>query len=288
VGSDEPVVQAVGVTKRYPNGVTAVNDVDLSVARGEMVGLLGPSGSGKTTLLRMINAALWPTSGTLRVLGEDMAALRGAKLRSHRRRVSTIAQQHSLIPRVSSAQNVLLGQAGRVPLWRMLWSKIFPDRTERAHIYRLLTDLGIGETLDQPVDTLSGGQQQRVAVARALLHGGELIIADEPVASVDQETAEQILSVLRRLTDEEGRTVLVSLHLRPLALRYCTRLVALHRGTLVYDGPPDEAAWRRLPGVSENAGTVPDLFGETAVNSQAAIRQAMLPQNDPSLTTRGR
>lgn len=246
--SSQPVIEATNLSKRYSNGVEALRDVTLRVQRGEMVGLLGASGSGKTTLLRLVNASVWPTGGTLRVLGQNTVTLRGAELRSLRRRVATIAQQHSLIPRVSAAQNVLLGQAGRVPLWHMLWSKAVPNPTDRAAVFRLLSELGIDETLDQPADTLSGGQQQRVAVARALLQGGELFIADEPVASVDQETAEQILSVLRRLVEQEARTVLVSLHQRPLALRYCTRVVALNRGGLTYDGPPDADAWHTLEG----------------------------------------
>lgn len=241
----EPAVLASGVTKRYANGAVALRNVSLRVEHGEMVGLLGPSGSGKTTLLRLVNASLWPSDGTLRVLGIDTNSLRGRALRDFRRRVATVAQQHSLVPRVSAAQNVLLGQAGRVPLWRMIWSKVIPNHAERTAVFRLLAELGLGEALDQPVDSLSGGQQQRVAVARSLFQGGNLIIADEPVASVDQETAEQILSVLRRLTREQGKTVLVSLHQRALAKEYCSRLVTLERGQIVYDGPPSAGAWQR-------------------------------------------
>ncbi len=236
------VFEAAGLSKRYPNGADALRAVDLRVSRGEMVGLLGPSGAGKTTLLRLAGAAAWPTSGALRVLGEDVFSLRGGRLRALRRRVATIAQQHSLIPRVTAQQNVLLGLAGGRPLWRSLRSALAPSDGERAAAHRALASLNIGEALDRPVDSLSGGQQQRVAVARALLQGGELVLADEPVASVDQETAEQILAVLRHLVDEEGRTVLVSLHQRALAMRFCTRIVTLARGAVVYDGPADEIA----------------------------------------------
>ena len=236
------VFEAAGLSKRYPNGADALRAVDLRVSRGEMVGLLGPSGAGKTTLLRLAGAAAWPTSGALRVLGEDVFSLRGGRLRALRRRVATIAQQHSLIPRVTAQQNVLLGLAGGRPLWRSLRSALAPSDGERAAAHRALASLNIGEALDRPVDSLSGGQQQRVAVARALVQGGELVLADEPVASVDQETAEQILAVLRHLVDEEGRTVLVSLHQRALAMRFCTRIVTLARGAIVYDGPADETA----------------------------------------------
>ena len=232
----EPVV-AAGLGKRYLNGVEALRDLHLRIERGELVGLLGQSGSGKTTLLRLLAGAIWPTAGTLRVFGEDVATQRGARLRARRRRVATVAQQHSLVPHLSALQNVLLGRAGAVPLWRALRAVLAPTREERDAAYGVLDSLGVGGLLDRPVETLSGGQQQRVAVARALLHGGELVVADEPVASVDQETAEVILTVLRRLVEHGGRTVVVSLHQPALARQFCTRLVTLAQGQLVLDRP---------------------------------------------------
>ena len=241
---DWAAVEAIDVGKRYANGVDGLRGVSLRVGRGEMVGLLGPSGSGKTTLLRLVAGAIWPTTGTLRVLGEDVWEQRGRRLRTWRRRVANIAQQHSLVPHVSVLQNVLLGQAGQVPLWRALLSTVAPASEEREAAYRLLSALEIGELLNRPVETLSGGQQQRVAVARALLHGGELVVADEPVASVDQETAELLLAILRRLAKADGRTVLVSLHQPALAERFCTRLITLHRGALMDDTVLEVAAQR--------------------------------------------
>ncbi len=229
------VAAAAGLGKRYGNGVEALRNLDVQIQQGEMVGLLGPSGSGKTTLLRLLAGAVWPTSGTLHVFGEDVATQRGVRLRARRRRVAAVAQQHGLVPHLSVLQNVVLGRAGAVPLWRALRLVLVPSRGERDAAYGALAAVGIGELLDRPVETLSGGQQQRVAVARALLHGGELVVADEPVASVDQETAEVILAVLRRLVDDEGRTVVVSLHQPALARRFCTRLVTLDRGQLVSD-----------------------------------------------------
>lgn len=237
------VVVATELSKRYDNGVEALRGIDLRLKRGEMVGILGASGSGKTTLLRLLNGSLRPSAGTLRVLGKDVASLRGRDLLMTRRRVAVIAQQHSLVPRTSVLHNVLLGRLGRVPLWRALWSAVAPGAAERAAASRVLAQLGLVGVLYQPVDALSGGQQQRVAVARALLQGGELIVADEPVASVDQETAGLILDVLRRLAHEAGLTVVVSLHQRALAQMYCRRVIALNDGMLVYDGPPGDAAW---------------------------------------------
>jgi phosphonate transport system ATP-binding protein len=239
-----PVVEARGVRKRFAGGAEVLRGIDLRLTRGEMVGLVGASGAGKTTLLRLLNGALRPTAGELRVMGTDLTALDGAGLRAHRRRVATIAQQHGLVPRTSALYNVLLGRLGRVPLWRALRAAVAPSAAERAAAGRLLAELGLAGVLRQPVDLLSGGQQQRVAVARALLQDAELVLADEPVASVDHETAHLILGVLSRLATGEGRAVVVSLHQRDLALRFCTRLVALDRGLVTYDGPPDVTAWR--------------------------------------------
>ncbi len=231
------IIEAVNVSKSYGGGAVALRDVSLRVGAGEVVGLLGPSGAGKTTLLRLLGASVWPTGGTLRVLGQDVRNLRGERLRAHRRRVATIAQQHSLVPRLSALQNVLLGRAGRRPLWEALRAAVAPREIDRTDAFRRLVSLGIGEHLERPVDHLSGGQQQRVAVARALLQQGDLVVADEPVASVDQESAEVILDVLRRVAVDEGRTVVVSLHQPALAARFCTRLVTLERGEVIYDGP---------------------------------------------------
>ena len=232
-----PLIEARGLIKRYPNGVEALRGVDLYVRPGEMVGLLGPSGAGKTTLLRLLGLAVWPTAGTLHVLGRDVTLLRGARLHAARRRIAAVAQQHSLVPRATARHNVLLGRAGGAPLWRALLAALRPTAADRAAAFAALAEVGIGALLNRPVDSLSGGQQQRVAVARALLHGGDLLLADEPVASVDQETAELILGVLRNFS-ARGGAVLVSLHQSALAHRFCTRLLVLRDGQVEYDGPP--------------------------------------------------
>jgi phosphonate transport system ATP-binding protein len=234
----ESVVRAEALGKIYPNGVAGLRELTLSVGRGELVGLLGRSGSGKTTLFRLLVGALRPTRGRLEVLGTDMGRARAAGLRKLRRRVAWISQHHNLVPSLSAAHNVLLSRLGHQRLWRTLsWLVWLPERERRA-AFSVLAELGVAEKLYQRVDDLSGGQQQRVAVARALLGRPELVLADEPVASVDTRTAEDVLDALVRLNQSAGTTVVVSLHQPELALRYCPRIVVLAEGQLVYDGPP--------------------------------------------------
>jgi phosphonate transport system ATP-binding protein len=238
--ADAPVaVQADHLTKTYPNGVVGLRDLTVSVRAGELVGLLGRSGSGKTTLFRLLVGAIRPSGGRLGVLGTDMTRVRTGALRRLRRRVACVSQQHNLVPGLSVGHNVLIGRLGRQPLWRALaWLLYLPERERRA-AFDVLADLGIADKLYERADDLSGGQQQRVAVARALVNRPELLLADEPVASVDARTAEDVLGALRRLNRERGATVLVSLHQPELALEHCPRILVLSGGTLAYDGPPD-------------------------------------------------
>jgi phosphonate transport system ATP-binding protein len=235
-------IEARGLVKRYPGGVEALRGLDLTIAPGEFVGLLGTSGSGKTTLFRLLVGALRPTAGELRVLGTSLARCRTGALRRLRRRLALVYQQHNLVPSLSVAQNVLLGRLGRVPLPRALGWLVHLTAAERAAVYRVLAELGLADRLYSRVDGLSGGQQQRVAVARALLDPPELLLADEPIASVDAATATLILEQFARLNREHGTTVLVSLHQHAFARRYCRRVLVLAQGALVYDGPPDGGA----------------------------------------------
>lgn len=194
--------------------------------RGALVGLVGPSGAGKTTLFRLVAGALRPTAGTLRVLGRDLLRCGPAELRRLRRGVSVVPQGHGLVPNLTAAQNAAMGLAGRTPALASLRAVAWLDRAERRSAHAALHRLAVGGLLDQRVDQLSGGQQQRVAVARALVQDGELFLADEPVASVDGETAEVIMEVLAELA-RAGRAVVVSLHQPGLAARYCDRVVPL-------------------------------------------------------------
>jgi phosphonate transport system ATP-binding protein len=219
----------------------ALDDVSLSVASGEMVALIGASGSGKSTMLRHVNglAAADRGEGMIAVDGRD--AQRGGRLardiRRTRARVGFVFQQFNLVPRLDVLTNVLAGTLGRVPLWRGLL-RVFTT-AERAAALRALTRVGIAEQAYQRASTLSGGQQQRAAIARALVQQARIILADEPIASLDPESARRVMEILADINRADGITVVVSLHQVGFALRYCRRVVALKAGRIVYDGPTE-------------------------------------------------
>jgi phosphonate transport system ATP-binding protein len=240
------VVEARGLSKSYPNGVQGLRDLNVVVKAGELVGLLGRSGSGKTTLFRLLVGTIRPSAGELRVLGTDMTRVRSGDLRGLRRRMAWVSQQHNLVPGLSVGHNVLLAKLGRQPLWRIMSRLLRLPMEERRDAFGALNVLGVGEKLYERADDLSGGQQQRVAVARALLSQPDLLLADEPVASVDSRTAEDVLRAFVQLNHEHGTTALVSLHQPELALAFCPRIIVLGDGTVIYDGPADGIDRTRL------------------------------------------
>jgi phosphonate transport system ATP-binding protein len=209
--------------------------VDLTVRRGEIVGVLGPSGSGKSTLLRHFNGLTRPDAGELRVLGVDVASAHGSGLRALRRRIGVVFQQFNLVGRLTVAENVLTGALGRVrgPRYGIVtWPKSF-RREAMEHLDRV----GLADRAYQRTASLSGGQQQRVAIARALMQGPELVLADEPVASLDPESAASVMDLLVRVCREDGLTVVCTLHQVELALRWTRRVVVLRDGAVVLDEP---------------------------------------------------
>jgi len=232
-------IRAEGLTRAYPNGVVGLRSLDLTVRQGEVVGLLGRSGSGKTTLFRLLVGAIRPSRGDLTVLGTSLTRARPSDLRALRRRMAWVGQQHNLVPGLSVGHNVLLGRLGQEPLWRVLARLVYLPEQERRAAFDVLDELGVANKLYDRADELSGGQQQRVAVARALIGAPRILLADEPVASVDEQTAADVLAACLRLNRERGTTLLVSLHQPELALRLCPRIVVLDAGAVVYDGPAD-------------------------------------------------
>jgi phosphonate transport system ATP-binding protein len=208
-------------------------------------------------LFRLCNGTVRPTGGDLEVLGVPLTSARGRRLRQLRRRVAVVYQNHNLVASTSVLQNVLIGRLGRVPLARAVRSALLPSEADRRVVYEVLEQLGIPEKLFSRADDLSGGQQQRVAIARALLQQPELLLADEPVASVDAETATVILDLLARICRERGMTVLISLHQRAYVEQYCDRVVELRGGRLVRDELLTTASGTE-PKSEQGAGLSPD------------------------------
>jgi len=227
------------LTKVYARGeVLALDDVSFSVKRGEFLVVIGLSGSGKSTLLRCINRLIEPTTGRVLFDGIDVTAASGRELREVRRRMAMIFQQFNLVKRSSVLTNVLSGRLGYISPW-LTAVRRFPRDDIQAALANL-ERVGIPEQAYKRADELSGGQQQRVGIARALMQGPELLMADEPVASLDPATANSIFRYLEEINHQEGVTVLCSLHFLSLARRYGSRILALKDGRIVFEGLPSE------------------------------------------------
>ncbi|MHC4820209.1 MAG: phosphonate ABC transporter ATP-binding protein [Planctomycetota bacterium] len=223
------------------NGQGALRDLQLDVEAGECIALVGPSGAGKTTLFRLLNLSLRPDAGQVFVDGRDVATLAGEERRDLRARIATIHQHHDLIGRLSAVKNVLAGRLGRWSMARGLRAFTLPSRQEVGDAWKALDRVGIPEKLWDRTDRLSGGQRQRVAIARALYQDAELILADEPVASVDPALATSLLELLTETARADGRTLLVNLHQPTLARKYFDRIIGLRDGTVLFDGPAGNA-----------------------------------------------
>ncbi|MDH5263878.1 MAG: phosphonate ABC transporter ATP-binding protein [Betaproteobacteria bacterium] len=228
-----------GLSKSFGGENKALKDVSLTIAPGEMVALIGASGSGKSTLLRHVSGFIGADAGSGAVrVGEHVMQDGGRvarRIRHLRADVGFIFQQFNLVGRLTVMTNVLMGQLPRIPVWRSLLARF--TREEKAEAWRAMKSVGIENLAWQRASTLSGGQQQRVAIARALVQRARIILADEPIASLDPESARIVMEILARINRDHGITVLVSLHQVQFARRYCTRTVALRLGEVVYDGP---------------------------------------------------
>ena len=221
-------------------GVQALNGVTLGVQPGEMVALLGPSGAGKTTLFRLLNATLRPTAGAVVFDGTDTLSLTSNGLRVMRRRVGTIYQQHNLVPSLTALENALCGALGRMSLLATLRNIFLPTKTDLDHALHALELVGLVDKQNARADELSGGQQQRLAVARVLMQSPDVILADEPTASLDPALAETITSLLVGLARDGKKTLIMAVHKVDLALRHFPRAVGLRAGGLSFDVPSGE------------------------------------------------
>jgi len=253
------------LTKVYDDGTVALRNVDFSVEKGEFLVIIGLSGSGKSTLLRCINRLIDPTEGEIIWDGVDIAKADSSQLRSIRRKIGMIFQHFNLVKRSNVITNVLAGRLGYTsPLASVVYRFSSEDR---AMAMNALKRVGIEDQAHKRADELSGGQQQRVGIARALMQQPQMILADEPVASLDPVLAHTILGYLERMNREEGMTVLCSLHYLDLVQRYASRVIGLRDGRIVYRGTREEI--QRM-----TDGEFEEIYGEEAVRVSAGRKEA--------------
>ena len=247
-----PLVRIEHLVKVYAGGTRALDDISLEIQRGEFVVLIGLSGSGKSTLLRCINRLVDPTGGAVVFNGVDVTSASRSELRRIRRRIGMIFQQFNLVRRSSVFSNVLAGRLGYRSTWRTIASR--PSGLDVELAFQNLQRVGILEKAYARADALSGGQQQRVGIARALMQQPELMLADEPVASLDPATSHSVMKYLEEINHKDRITVICSLHFLSLARRYGTRVIALKGGRVAFDGAPGDIDERRFK----------DIYGEDA------------------------
>ncbi|MBK1692951.1 phosphonate ABC transporter ATP-binding protein [Ectothiorhodospira mobilis] len=238
------------LSKTFATGDTALTDVSLDIPKGQIVGLIGPSGAGKSTLIRCINRLVEPTSGSISLGDVELTQIGARALRHQRRRIGMIFQEYSLVERLTVMENVLSGRLGYVSFLRS-WSRRFPpEDVERA--FRLLDRVGLYDKANNRADALSGGQRQRVGIARALAQDPELLLVDEPTASLDPKTSRQIMRLITEICAERRLPAIVNIHDVPLAQQFMQRLVGLQAGRIVFDGPPEAL----------NEKTLTTIYGE--------------------------
>jgi phosphonate transport system ATP-binding protein len=284
-------VEISGVTKSFKSGEPVLRGISLQIAKGEMVALIGASGSGKSTLIRSI-AGLLPIDaesgkskgGEIRILGtpiQQKGRISGAanELRS---RVGVVFQQFNLVPRLTVLTNVCLGLLGQIPAWRGTLGRFSVAEKKRA--MHALQRVGIAKHALKRGLELSGGQQQRAAIARTLVQGAEILIADEPIASLDPSSARRVMNILSELNREDGITVLVSLHQVEYALNYCPRTIALRNGTVAYDGPSSALTPAFL---SELYGTDSEQLFLPGLDPSQTASSPIIARPDPHIAVRG-
>lgn len=236
------VFRVHGLTVRYGSAVLALDTVDLRIAPGERLAIIGPSGAGKSTLLRCLNRLVEPSDGQVEFEGREVTHVHGSGLRSLRQHVGMIFQQFNLVARLTVLQNVLVGRLrfrqGALRVWPSLVRWL--PRTDHDRALACLAKVGIAELADRRASDLSGGQQQRVAIARVLAQEARVLLADEPIASLDPRSALGVMDLLRRINEESGTPVVVNLHHVDVARRFATRIIGMRQGRIVFMGGPGE------------------------------------------------
>lgn len=237
------ILKVQNLHKIYKNGTHALKGVSFDVKEGEFLVIIGLSGSGKSTLLRSINRLIEPTAGAIQFLGKDITHVKGEELRKVKSNIGMVFQQFNLIKRRSVLTNVIAGKLGQLNTFQSILEKFPKEVYEEAD--KCLETVGISEKRDIRADSLSGGQQQRVAIARSLMQNPKLLLADEPVASLDPATSNSVMQYFEKINKEFGTTVICNLHFLSLVRRYATRVIALKAGEIIYQGQPSEIdeAW---------------------------------------------
>jgi phosphonate transport system ATP-binding protein len=232
------IVEVKNLHKIYGNGTHALKGVSFSVETGEFLVVIGLSGSGKSTLLRCVNRLIEPTSGKVSFLGKDITHIKGEELRKVKSQIGMVFQQFNLIKRRSVLTNVISGKLGALSTFDSILERF--DKGVIDEAYRNLETVGISEKAKIRADSLSGGQQQRVAIARSLMQNPKLLLADEPVASLDPATSNSVMHYFEEINKQLGTTVICNLHFLSLVRRYATRVIALKAGEIIYEGLPSE------------------------------------------------
>ena len=231
------MLQLAELTKKYNTGELALKGVTLEIPKGQVLALIGPSGAGKSTLIRCVNRLVQPTSGSVVLKGTELTKLSSSALRKARRRMGMIFQEYALVERLTVMENVLSGRLGYVGFWRSYFRK-FPS-ADIQEAYRLLDRVGLKHMADKRADELSGGQRQRVGICRALIQNPDLLLVDEPTASLDPKTSRQIMRLIQELCSERGLKAIINIHDVFLAQMFSQRVVGLELGSVVYDGKPE-------------------------------------------------
>ena len=234
----KPLITFKNVSKQYANNRSALESIDLTIEEGTMVSVIGPSGAGKTTLIRCINRLIDCTAGTVEIDGEAIQKMHSRRLKQLRRKIGMIFQNYNLVERLTVLENTLHGCLGALPLYRSLFG-LYP-REAKEQALAILEEIGLSDHLYQRCADLSGGQKQRTGIARALMQNPQILLCDEPVSSLDPQSAQDILNYIEKIVRTRHLTCIMNLHHVEYAKRYSDRIIGLRDGRLVFDGKPEE------------------------------------------------
>ncbi|OIJ21285.1 phosphonate ABC transporter ATP-binding protein [Anaerobacillus alkalidiazotrophicus] len=232
------VLQTNSLGMTFPDGTRALNNINLTIRKGELVSIIGPSGAGKSTFMRSINLLNKPTEGTIMFEGEEVSKAKGKKLRLIRRQIGMVFQHFNLIKRSPTYQNVLHGRLGYMSSFKGGLGRFSEEDTRQA--LNILRRVGLEEQAFKRADELSGGQQQRVGIARAIAQSPSLLLADEPIASLDPSSSENVMNYLKTVCEEDGLTSIVNLHQVDFAKKFANRIIGIKAGEVIFDGSPKE------------------------------------------------